>query len=34
VRVADAPTLAFHEVPKWKWGLVKAGVWPGREAMN
>lgn len=25
-------TLAYHAVPKWKWGLVRAGLWPGHEA--
>lgn len=25
-------TLAFRAVPKWKWGLIRAGVWPFREA--
>lgn len=25
-------TLEFRAVPKWKWGLIRVGLWPGREA--
>ncbi len=29
---AQGRTLAFRSVPKWKWGLIRIGVWPFREA--